>query len=237
MTSNLPTRSQAESMIARVSPEGRARAQKERARKQKATNRVVGRIALAALAVVLVTWLIGATIVTPGGIGIGMAVAVFVAACTAIVLTARDRPATAASLAQAPLAALPADVDAWLDLQRPALPAPAVTLVDTLSVRLAGMTPQLAALDADGPAADAVRRLLATDLPALVRGYRDVPPSLRARPGDNGRSADDHLLHGLSVVDGEIGRMTEQLARGAFDELATQHRFLELKYDGAGGLG
>ena len=30
--------------------------------------------------------------------------------------------------------------------------------------------------------------------------------------------------------------MTEQLARGDLDGLATQHRFLELKYEGEGGL-
>jgi hypothetical protein len=39
------------------------------------------------------------------------------------------------------------------------------------------------------------------------------------------------------VIDAEVTRMTEQLARGAFDEVATQRRYLELKYDGAGSLG
>ena len=239
MTTNVPTPSQAQSMIARVSPEGRARARKERERRQRATNRVIGRIALAALAVALVTWIVGAEIVALGSAGIAVAVAVFLAACVAIVIGSRDRPATVAVLAHTDLARLPAGVEAWLDRQRPALPAPAVALVDSLSVRLGDMAPQLATLDRTGPAAEAVRRLLATDLPALVRGYRAVPPNLRARPGDTGRSADDHLLEGLSVVDGEIGRMTEQLARGAFDDLATRHRFLELKYEsgGAGGPG
>ena len=237
MTTNLPRPSQAQSMIMRVSPEGRARAQKERERQQRATNRVVGWIAVAALVVTLLAWLIDAKVFALGTAGVGGAIVAFLVACAVIVMIARDRPASAADITRSPLDQLPAGVEAWLDRQRPSLPAPAVVLLDSLSVRLGDLAPQLATLDANGPAAESVRRLLATDLPALVKGYQDVPTSLRARAGDNGQSADAHLLHGLGVVDGEIGRMTEQLARGAFDELATQHRFLELKYEGAGGLG
>lgn len=236
MTTNLPRPTQAQEMIMRVSPEGRARAQKERERRQRATAGRVGRIALAALVVTLAAWLIDAEVVRLGSVGVGAAIVIFLAACVAIVVMSRDRPASIADMSRSRLDQLPAGVGAWLGAQRPSLPAPAVTLLDSVSLRLGDMAPQLVALDADGPAADAVRRLLATDLPALVRGYQDVPPSLRARPGDSGRSADDHLLHGLAVIDGEIGRMTEQLARGAFDELATRHRFLELKYEGADPL-
>mgnify|MGYP007088053675 CR=1 FL=1 len=37
--------------------------------------------------------------------------------------------------------------------------------------------------------------------------------------------------------DAEIGRMSEQLASGDLDKLATQNRFLELKYQEAKELG
>ena len=64
-----------------------------------------------------------------------------------------------------------------------------------------------------------------------------MPVSLRARAGADGRTADAQLVDGLALIDGEVARMTEQLARGAFDEVATQGRYLELKYRGEGELG
>ena len=237
MTTNLPRPTQAQTMIMRVSPEGRALAQQERERRQRATTRLTGRIALSALIVVLATWFVDVEIVAVGGLGIVAAMVLFLIACGAIIVWSRDRPTAIGDVARSPLPRLPAAVDGWLAEQRPSLPASALPLVASLSQRLDDLAPQLATLDANGPAANAVRRLLATDLPALVRGYQDVPPSLRSRADGDGQSADAHLVHGLTVVDGEIGRMTEQLARGAFDELATQNRFLDLKYQDGGALG
>ena len=40
------------------------------------------------------------------------------------------------------------------------------------------------------------------------------------------------LLDGLAVVDTELSRMSEQLARGDLERLATQGKYLELKYQG-----
>ena len=62
--------------------------------------------------------------------------------------------------------------------------------------------------------------------------YQSVPPVLRGQAREGGQSADAHLLNGLQIVDEEITRMSAQLARGDFDALATQDRFLELKYQG-----
>ena len=53
---------------------------------------------------------------------------------------------------------------------------------------------------------------------------------------DSGFVLGDGVWEGLRLIDGEVARMTEQLARGAFDEVATQRRYLELKYSGEGGL-
>ena len=230
----MPSSPQAEAMIRRVSPEGRARALKERERQRRSTARLAGRIALAALVTAAVATAINLAVMPIGAVGVLIALAIFVAACVAILLTSRER---AVPLEHARLDALPGQTERWLESQRPLLPHGSGTLLDSISRRLGEMGPQLAMLDPAAPAADAVRRLLATDLPALVHGYEEVPASLRARLANEGRSADAQLLHGLSVIDEEIDRMTELLARGAFDELATQHRFLELKYEGAGTLG
>jgi hypothetical protein len=229
-----PPSSQAEAMIRRVSPEGRALAKRDRERQQRATLRLAGRMALAGLVIAIIAATIDRGVTSIGVVGWLVAVAVFLIACTAIGLLSRTGPVV---LAASPLGALPEDTQHWLEQQRALLPRAALPALDSISLRLRDMAPRLTTLDADTPAADAVRRLLATDLPALVHGYEAVPPSLRARESTGGISADAHLLSGLTLIDGEIDRMTGQLARGAFDELATQSRFLELKYDGAGPLG
>ena len=70
----------------------------------------------------------------------------------------------------------------------------------------------------------------------LIDHYRTIPETLRAESRDGDASPDTRLVDALGIAETQIGRMTEQLASGAFDELATQHRFLELKYEGDGPL-
>jgi hypothetical protein len=226
---------QAHQMLDRVSPEGRARALKEQRRRQAATNRLILRCVLAGMVVAVVTALIGLAIPL-GTPAIAAALAVWAIACVAIGMMSRERTATPDGFAESKLQQLPDQAGRWLEGQRPALPAPAMRIADDIVARLEGMAPQLAKLGPDEPAADAVRKLLSTELPNLVTGYHAVPPSLRDRAGNGGQSADSHLVEGLTVIDGEIARMTEQLARGAFDEVATQRRYLELKYEGEGSL-
>ena len=233
MSTNSPF-SQAEDMIRRVSPEGRARAQRERDRRQRAAARLTSRMALAAVIIGIVVTAVDVAVTPIGLVGLIVAVIVFIAAC--ILIHNASKPQRGA-LSQVKLQELPAHTEQWLEQQRGLLPPASNPLLDSISARLADMAPQLVTLDPREPGAGAVRRLLATDLPALVRGFQDVPASLRTRNGDGGHSADAQLLHGLRVIDSEIGRMTEQLARGAFDELATQNRFLELKYEGESDLG
>lgn len=219
----------------RVSPEGRERARKERERRARATNRLILRCVMAAIAVALL-FAAGGLIHPLGAAGPIAGLLLWITVCVAIGVLTRERPATVETLGAASLQHLPEHIGAWLESQRPALPAPATTLIDGIGVRLEAMTPQLARLDPNGPAADAVRKLLTTELPALLAGYHEIPATLRHQAIGAGESADAHLLHGLGVIDSEVARMTEQLARGAFDELATQNRYLELKYDGAARL-
>lgn len=227
---------QARMMLDRVSPEGRARALKAQRRRQAATNRLILRCLLAGVILAALTAAIGYAIPI-GAPGVLAALVVWVIACVALAIASRERPATSDALAVTRLHQLPDMAGRWLEGQRAALPAPAIPVADAILHRLEGMTPQLAQLDPNAPAADAVRKLLCVELPDLVSGYHAVPPSLRDRAGSGGQSADNHLIEGLGVVDAEVARMTEQLARGAFDEVATQRRYLELKYDGAGSLG
>jgi Flp pilus assembly protein TadB len=66
MNDPVPVKSQAEAMLERVSPEGRARALKEQRKRQQARMRIVGRCLLASLLVALAlaavnAWLMPAT--------------------------------------------------------------------------------------------------------------------------------------------------------------------------------
>lgn len=141
-----------------------------------------------------------------------------------------------AKLAQTDLKALPLKTEIWLDNQRRALPAPAIPIVNAIGTRLETLAPQLARLDPQEPAALEIRRLLSDHLPQLVTGYQSIPPPLRHQPR-NGRVPDAQLVEGLSVIEHEIATMTEQLASGDLDKLATHNRYLELKYQEAKQLG
>lgn len=140
---------------------------------------------------------------------------------------------TPQTMAKADLPLLPEQTERWLEAQRPALPAPAQRLTDDIGAQLAAIAPQLRELDPLEPAAEEVRKLMAVELPELIDGYRKLPENLR-REGRNGTSPDRQLVEGLKVVDEELKRMSEQLASGDLHKLATQNRYLELKYRGDG---
>jgi len=218
----------AEDMLRRISPEGRAQARRERAARARRRNRLLAQLALAALVALLVLGLLW-QLVNPA-LSVIAAAAVMLALTTAIVSRTRPRAPGREALVGADLASLPAEATVWLAAQRRALPAPAVRLTDTLARRLDDLAPQLARLDPREPAADAVRKLISVELPALVEGWRGVPLSLRGVPQADGRSPNAQLVDGLALIDAEVSRMTEQLARGALDEVATHGRYLELKY-------
>ena len=71
-------------------------------------------------------------------------------------------------------------------------------------------------------------------MPELVDGYRKLPENLRRDGRNGGLSPDKQLVEGLKVVDEELARMSETLASGDLNKLATQGRYLELKYSGDG---
>ena len=160
---------------------------------------------------------------------IGMGIAFFT-----IMGWPQDPEPTPAQMAKSDLPMLPSQTERWLEAQRPALPAPAKRLADEIGIKLEAIGPQLATLDPREPAAYELRKLMAEELPELVDGYRKVPEAMR-REARNGSSPDKQLIDGLRVVDEELQRMSEQLASGDLNKLATQGRYLELKYRGEDG--
>ena len=173
-------------------------------------------------------------LITPiGTTGVMIAFLAMLATMCAGVLFSREAEVPVEALGKVDLKQLPLTTERWLNGQRATLPAPAVRLVDGIGLKLEQLAPQLQMLDEREPAAAEVRRLIADELPELVRGYNRVPTALR-REGLNGMSPDKQLVDGLAVVDSELQRMSEQLAAGDLNKLATQGRYLELKYQGDG---
>jgi len=197
--------------------------------RQRRTNRQVGLWVLLALALWLAVLALEATGIAAGtGVDAG-ALLLFLLGCAAIFVGFRTKPVRIAELQVVPLTAVPSKVGDWLEQQRNLLPAPAVPVIDSLTRQLSVLGPQLAAIEHD-PGAGPVRKLVATELPELVERYRNIPASVA--PAEAGIQ----LVEGLKIIDGEIHRLSSDLASGSFDALATQNRYLQLKYDaGLGG--
>lgn len=230
MADDNPILNTAEELLRRVSPEGRARARRLRERRKRAFARLVQKIALAAIAVMAVTGAFGLFVAPVSSAGELVAFAIFCLVALAIIRTSREREPTPEAIAATDLPRLPQRTEEWLETQRRALPPPAARLLDGIGSKLESMAPQLEGLDPTGPAAGAVRKLLCDELPELVKGYQRVPQHLRGQPGVTGPSPDRQLCEGLSIIDSEISRMTQQLASGDLHLLATRGRYLELKY-------
>lgn len=218
--------SKAEELIRRASPEGRAAARRRRERRRQRAVRMMRRMFFVTLAI-----LVGAVVwglISPiGGTGVMAVALAVVLAWVGVLLFTAEPDARVEDLPQVPLKALPSRTETWLESQRPALPAPANRLIDQIGVRLEGLAPCIQQLDEREPAAMEVRRLVGEELPELVRGYQRVPQQLRRQ------GPDAQLVEGLRVVESELGRMTQELAAGNLDRLATQGKYLELKYKGA----
>jgi hypothetical protein len=117
----------------------------------------------------------------------------------------------------------------WLESQRPALPAPAVQLIDTIGLQLDALGSQLDGLTDNAPAALEVRKLVGDHLPELISSYTSIPRHLRGE-AQGGGSPDQHLVDSLGKISTEIDSVTRQLASGAIDNLAIKTRYLDYKY-------
>jgi hypothetical protein len=124
-----------------------------------------------------------------------------------------------------------ARTELWLEHQRPALPPPAVTLVDQIGVQLDALGVQLEGVDPAHPSAREVRKLVGEHLPGMVDSYRKIPASLR-KEERAGRTPDEQLVDSLGKISAEIDSVTRQLADGALDDLAIKTRYLDYRYGG-----
>jgi hypothetical protein len=194
-----------------------------------------GKLSKATMAVGAV--LIGAGII--GGIigGIGfwgvMITALLVTTAAYVLMRFPQMPMpTAESLKITDLGTLAGKTEIWLEAQRPALPAPAVSLMQDIGLRLDQLAPQLQTLDDNDPAAREVRKLVGEHLPELINGYKRIPDSLRHKE-HAGKTPAQQLVDGLKTIDREIETMTGQISRGELDKLAVRGRYLEIRYDNA----
>ena len=225
----------AEAVLRRHGERGRSLSARARQRRGAALMRKA-KWALWAVLTVLVASAIAGFIVPLGTTGVMIALGIMAAALLLIAAIPSEPRVRTQALASVPLPALPLQTEIWLDNQRKALPAPAVTLTDSIGVKLETLGPQLERLTDQEPAAQEIRKLLSDHLPELVTGYESIPAPLR-REERNGRIPEQQLVEGLSVIDSELARISESLASGDIDKLAVQNRFLELKYQEAKELG
>jgi hypothetical protein len=190
-----------------------------------------------ALALLIATIVIPITLATAGfflgprGVeGLILTPLAVICAWALILFIALRKKKSPQALPKTEIAALPAHTSEWLDFQRTGLPWAAQQKLDDISLKLEALAPQLRRLDPQAPGAVEARRLLAEELPELVRGFQKLPPSLQRKPLHGGPSPEHRLIDGLKTIDDEISHLHDRLAADDLHALATQQRFLELKY-------
>ena len=190
------------------------------------------RVLLAVVGIVIAAMVAGTII---GGIGVeGLFYTVLLAVAAVFVLGRypRLKPPPQADLNRGDARTMVARTELWLENQRPALPPPAVEVVDRLGVQLDALGLQLEGIG-EQPATVEVRKLVGEHLPEMISSYRRIPAHLRGEQRADGRTPDQQLAEGLGKISGEIDQITRQLASGDLDNLAVRGRFLEYKYGGA----
>lgn len=221
----------ARAAMERISAEYGDQIRHTRRRVRRKATHVGQRLALiaAADAIILLAAFIAGLFVPLGILGFLAVIMLCVAVTLVIALAPAARPVTEEKLKQVELTALPRQTERWLEAQLPALPAPAVRLVDSINQRLETLQPQLARVESNTDAEYEVRKLVGEQLPAFIKDYERVPANLRS-VDRNGRSPDRELVDGLKLIEQEIGDMTARLAASDLDQLQTRGRYLELKY-------
>ena len=179
-----------------------------------------------------------AAVIGPLGVGVWLSIILTtIVACIIIGIYPVSDVPEPARLATAKPTVLPAQVDAWLDAKRRALPALAAPKVDAISAQLAALAPQLAAVPPGDPTALELNRLLGKHLPELVDRYEKVAPAQRkvaSIPG--GPTIERQLVDGLGLIEAELVRVNDALGKDDRDAFAVQGKFLENRYGKDGTL-
>ena len=185
------------------------------------------------IAIVLAAMVAGLVI---GGIGFNGILAVFFAVVAAIWMFSnypKVKIPRRSDLNTGDVRHMVSRTELWLEHQRPALPPPAVTLVDQIGVQLDALGLQLEHVEPLHPAAVETRKLVGETLPGMIDAYRKVPVNLRREERAGGRP-DDQLVESLGKISKEIDHVTRQLADGALDDLAIKTRYLDYRYGAEG---
>lgn len=191
----------------------------------------------AAVLAIMATSFVWGLIITPLGFtGLMMTVLAVVVAAFVFANFPKVKTPKRAELKQGTPQAMVANTELWLEAQRPALPAPAVKVVEQLGVQLDALGLQLETVDAGHPAINDVRELVGEYIPETIDNYRKIPEHLRAEK-HTGKSADERLTDSLGRLSSEIDRVTRQMAEGAMDDLAIKDRYLQYQYGGTDALG
>lgn len=206
--------------------------QRSAALKREHTFRKVGRAVTAVVAIIVAAMVAGLVIDGIGFTGVMVTALAIFAAIMVFGRYPKMKVPQRRDLTGGDVRSLVGRTELWLESQRPALPAPAVQLVDQIGTQLDALGLQLDGLDENQPAAVEVRKLVGEHLPELVSTYTSIPRHLRTEPRA-GRTPDEQLADSLGKISTEIDSVTRQLASGAIDNLAITTRYLDYKY-GAG---
>ncbi|MFM5930932.1 MAG: hypothetical protein ACKOPQ_08500 [Novosphingobium sp.] len=192
----------------------------------------LGRILLAVAGIWLASSLISLFVTPIGLLGLVATVLLSVVAFGVLASYPKMKAPTLENLAEGDVKTMVGRTEMWLERQRPALPPPAVKLVNTIGLQLDGLGMQLKDVDPLHPAVASVRKLVGEDLPGVVDGYRKIPEHLRYEER-GGSNPNKQFMESLGLISNEIDSVTRQLASGAIDNLAIRTRYLDYKY-GAG---
>lgn len=190
------------------------------------------RIAIAAVAVGLIsvaTTIIGIVL---NGIGIGgfvVALAAMAAAGAFFLIPRREKPIVDYQ-DDMPNKAVVERLDSLLARKRAALPAPAARRIDAISQQLPLLENRLAETQILDPLAQDARRLMGKHLPELIERYERVPAAYRAERDGEGMTVDDRLVAGLDAAKTALDDLGRKLAHEDLAAFETQGRFIESRY-------
>ncbi|MDN3646274.1 hypothetical protein QWY75_08685 [Pontixanthobacter aestiaquae] len=185
-------------------------------------------IAIGVVGVFIAAGVAGAILNGIGFWGIMLSV-LTIAAVIGVVSTQKVKVPKRADLTKGDVRNMVGKTELWLEHQRPALPPPAVKIVEDMGIQLDSLGVQLETIDQKHPAAEQIRKLVGDILPETVESYRKIPSHLRGEKRA-GATPDEQVTESLSKISKEIDSVTRQLAEGSLDDLAIKTRYLEYKY-------
>ncbi|TCD04804.1 hypothetical protein EYB45_04445 [Erythrobacteraceae bacterium CFH 75059] len=187
------------------------------------------RILLAIAAILFAAMVTGLLIGGLGFLGVMLTLFAMVVAVMVFSTFPRIRVPARADLNKGDVKQMVARTELWLEHQRPALPPPAVRIIDDLGVQLDELGSQLQAVDQNHPQVREVRKLVGEILPETVESYRAIPSHLRSH-AHAGVTPDEQVTDSLQRISDEVDSISRQLAEGSLDKLAISNRFLTTRY-------